>query len=175
MKKIYSILTAILMCMPLMWLTSCDDEYYGPPGGNYDPDLIGYWQLTRANGVPVYGYKSNFLEFFRNGTGYYYYYNYGQAYEMRLTYSLDFYAGGQTIYINYEDGSYVSADYWFNSNASRLYMRWFEAGGEVIYEYTYVDGVSWAPAAYALASQAGADTASSLPAIGLRPGGEVKR
>lgn len=174
MKKIYSLIALVAVLLPTLFLTSCDD-YYGPPGGSYDsdPNLVGYWQLTRVNGNPVYGYQSNYLEFFRNGSGNYYYYSYGQPYQMRLNYYVDYYGGSQTIYINYSDGSNVSADYWFNSNYTRLYMQWYEYGRLQTYEYTYADGVYWAPAL----NNAPAQEAIDLPdsPLGLRPGGALTK
>lgn len=172
MKKIYNLLAGIAICLPLLCLTSCEDDYYGPPGAAYDPDLIGYWQLTAVNGRPVYGYQSNYLEFFRNGSGNYFYYNHGQLYEMSLRYSVEWYGNASTLYINYSDGSYVSADYWFNGNATRLYLQWVEYGSLTTYEYTYVDDVNWySPASYSAA----ADDEGSIPysEVGLRPGGAV--
>lgn len=174
MKKIYTLLAGIALCLPMVCLTSCEDDYYGPPGSTYDPDLVGYWQLTAVNGRPVYGYQSNYLEFFRNGSGYYYYYSYGQPYQMSLRYSVDWYGNSSTLYINYSDGTYVSADYWFNANATRLYMQWVEYGALTTYEYTYVDGVSWnMPAPYSASTDD--EVPMPHPEVGLRPGGEVSK
>ncbi|MCM1006243.1 MAG: hypothetical protein NC402_08115 [Prevotella sp.] len=144
MKKIYTLLTALCVCMCVS-LTSCDDDVYGPPGAGYDPDLIGTWELYQADGVRVAGYQVNWLEFNSGGRGTYYYYNNGLQYSMWLRYSVDWYGNSSQLYIDYQDGSSVSMDYWFNSNATYLYTQWYERGYRHQYVYRYVDGPAWAP------------------------------
>lgn len=137
MKKIYPLLAMMFVALSIS-LTSCDDDYYGPPGSSYDPDLIGTWELYSADGVRVYGYQVNWLEFRNSGRGAYYYYHNAQQYSMGLTYSIDWYGGSSQLYISYADGRYASMDYWFNSNASYLYTQWYEAGYRHTYVYQYV-------------------------------------
>lgn len=146
MKKLFTLLSMICMGVVLC-LTSCDD-YYGPPGGpdySYDKDLIGTWELYSADGVRVTGYQVNWLEFNRGGTGTYYYYRNGKQYSMWLQYDVSFYGNTSQLYIDYQDGSSVSMDYWYNSNATFLYTQWYEGGYRHTYVYQYVNGPDRAP------------------------------
>ena len=146
MKKIYSLLSLVSVSVALsLVLTSCDDDYYGPPGATYDPDLIGTWELFQADGSPVYGYQVNWLEFYRNGNGTYFYYNNGDQYSMDFYYAVDWYGGGSELYIDYADGRSAAMDHCFNSNRTYLYTQWYERGYRHTYVYRYVDGPSWAP------------------------------
>lgn len=144
MKKINTLLLLVATIMGLS-LTSCDD-YYGPPGATYDPDLIGTWELISVNGNSVHGYQKNWLEFYRNGNGTYYYYVNGKPYEMSLSYDIDYYYNRSNLYIYYADGRSAYMNYWFNSNYTYLYMQWSEGGYLNTYVYAYVNSVDWAPA-----------------------------
>lgn len=144
MKKL-NILLSMLFVSLTLGLTSCDNDYYGPPGAAYDPNLIGTWELYYADGVRVYGYQTNWLEFYKNGRGTYYYYQDALDYQMGLTYSVDWYGGTQQLYITYADGRYVSMNYWYNSNYTYLYTQWYDRGYQHTYVYRYVDGPQWAP------------------------------
>lgn len=146
MKKIYTRLSLLMASVAMsMSLASCDDDYYGPPGAAYDPDLIGTWELYQADGAPVYGYQVNWLEFYRNGRGTYYYYHNGRQYSMDLTYAVDWYGGGNELYIDYADGNSAAMNYWFNSNRTYLYTRWYEYGYSHTYVYRYVGSPDWSP------------------------------
>lgn len=163
MKKIYTLIALFVAVTAMsISLTSCDEDYYGRPGNTYDPDLIGTWELYQADGRPVVGYQVNWLEFYRNGTGTYYYYSNGYQYSMGLNYGVQWYSGTSQLYINYSDGSSTSMDYWFNSNATYLYTQWYEYGVRHTYVYRYVNGPEWAPAS----QKAPADSApAKLPSL----------
>lgn len=144
MKKLHTLLLLAVLAVGLCF-TSCDD-YYGPPGATYDPDLVGTWELVSVNGNAVHGYQKNWLEFYRNGGGTYYYYVNGIPYEMGLSYDVDYNYNRSNLYIYYSDGRAAYMNYWFNSNATYLYMQWSEAGFLNTYVYAYVNSVDWAPA-----------------------------
>lgn len=143
MKKLYTLLS--MLCVGLaLCLTSCDDDYYTPYPNQIDKDLLGTWELYSADGNRVYDYQVNWLEFNRNGQGYYYYYDDGRQYSMWLDYTVRYYGGGNQLYIEYQDGSSVSMNYWFNSNATYLYTQWYENGRSHTYTYRYVSDPSFA-------------------------------
>ncbi len=162
MKKTITLSGIIAAFILAVCMTSCDDDPYYYPGATYDRDLIGTWELYSADGVRVVGYEVNWLEFYRNGTGTYYFYNNGKQYSMALDYGVDFYGGSNVLYIDYADGNSVSMDYWFNSNRTYLYTQWYERGYRHTYVYAYVSGVDWAPAAK---SPERATEAPALPAL----------
>ena len=165
MKKLYPILAilAIVLGMNLTF-TSCDDTY-SPPGVLYDPDLVGRWKLVSVDGNPVYGYDTNYLELSSSGSGMYYEYVNGRPYSMELYYNVDF---NSTIYITYSDGAHVAADYWFNSNATRLYLQWYDSYGMRTYCYAYVGYIDWtAPPMHAPGEKA-SETGTGI----VRPGGQ---
>lgn len=162
MKKTYALLALLIMAV-CVGFTSCDDDIYGPPGQSYDPDLLGTWELYSADGVPVYGYQVNWLEFNRNGTGTYYYYHNGREYSMGLYWGVDWYGGEQELYIDYNDGSSASMYYWFNSNATFLYTEWYERGYRHTYIYRYVDYPAWSPRKAAPSNGAGMEPAALQP------------
>ncbi len=157
MKKFLPLLL-ILALVPALF-TSCDDGYYPyyPGYDDYDNYLPGQWELISADGVPVSGYKVNYLDFYKNGTGIYYYYDRTVPYEMDFTWSVSFDYNSSVLYINYADGSYVSMDYWYNSNYTRLYTSWYSGGYKHTYVYQLVQAFSWGAPAKAAA-------ADSLPA-----------
>ena len=173
MKKLHTLLLMMAAVLSLS-LTSCDDDYYYGPGYNYDSDLIGTWELFQANGYPVTGYDVNWIEFYRNGNGTYYYYDHGQGYEMDLRYDVDFYYSTSKLYISYADGSNVTADYWFNNNRTYLYMSWYSGSQPMTYVYRYVNSVDWAPALTRAASPLKYQPGDTLPSGLLMPGLTVK-
>lgn len=169
MKKTYTLLMLLVLSL-CVGLSSCDDDIYGPPGTNYDSALVGTWELYSADGSPVYGYQVNWLQFNRNGTGSYYFYQDGRQYEMGLYWGVDWYAGSKELYIDYNDGRSASMDYWFNSNATYLYTQWYERGYRHTYVYRYVDGPAWAPLRQAPAAEGDAAPQVSLMQSLTAPG-----
>lgn len=162
------ILYSLIIVVSAVAMTSCDDDdyYY-----SYDPYLQGMWQLTYINGVPVGGYDTNWLEFYDNGSGTYYYYSNGYICQMPLWFNTNY--DNNWINIEYDDGVTLSCSYWFNSNATRLYMQWNDGYGQQQYVYDYVtnNNYPWYSAPQTDSQQprvdkAALDTASSF---GLRP------
>lgn len=135
--------TLILLGLVALLVSSCSNEYVGPPGHSYDPSLVGIWQLTAANGNPVTGYKVNYIQFYAGGTGYYYYYAGGQPYKMRLVYAMNYQPHWNSLYITYADGQSSSMRYHLSPSGSRLYMRWYDHGQLVSYTYTLVNDVPY--------------------------------
>lgn len=132
-------------------LTSCvDDDYWnpGPPYGwenyFYDRDLDGAWELVQANGRPVYGYDVNYMDFYGDGRGVYYYYENGYFEQERIKYFCqDTYNGPSRTQINiqYEYGSPSTMYYWFTG--STLWLQWSTDRGPVTYLYRPVDRVPY--------------------------------
>lgn len=124
-----------------------DDLYISEPYSNpqYDRDLIGAWELYQADGAPVYGYQVNWLEFFRDGRGTYYYYQNGDQKSMGMTYKIKWSDNKNDMNINYADGHTSSMQYWFNTNRSYLYTQWDEEGISHTNVYRYVTDPDWVP------------------------------
>lgn len=163
MKKTLPLLAFLCISISVLF-TSCDDEY-GYPGGNYEPALIGTWELYKADGVRVGGYQVNWMQFDRGGRGTYYYYNNATPYSMWFDYYVDWYYDSSVLYIDYQDGSSVSMDYWFNSNGTMLYTQWYDHGYRHIYCYRYVSGPYDMPALKSFAP-----AAEHTPAPAFAPG-----
>ncbi|MBD5227431.1 MAG: hypothetical protein HDR95_07925 [Bacteroides sp.] len=131
--------------------TACDDDDIwaplGPSGWNYqDSRLTGYWQLINVNGSAVGGYESNFLEFFGNGDGEYYYYRNSRPRSERIAYWCQQSNTGYSNYqinIQYESGQASTMNYWFSDSGRTLYMRWNSTNGVMTYAYARVNGVVW--------------------------------
>jgi len=144
MKKYLHLLLPLTLLTVL--LGACDDDrgyYYN----DYDEYLPGRWELIYADGRPVAGYMVNYLDFYDNGYGMFYYYDRGVPYEMELRWGVELWNATSVLYITYEDGSQVSMDYWYNSNATRLYTSWYEGPYRHEYVYQLIDDFAWpAPA-----------------------------
>ena len=133
-------------------LSSCgyEDDWYpvAPNGWNntfYDRNLNGCWQLVQANSMPVSRFDTNYLEFYGNGRGRYYYYDHGQPYSERIAYWCQVSGLGTSRYqinINYEYSSPVTMSYWFTAG-NTLWLQWTTASGPVTYLYRAVNGVNW--------------------------------
>lgn len=147
MKRAIKFISLITLCLAVFLpLTSCEDSYPPPgvnpgEGGYYpdvDSDLIGSWQLAYVNGRPVDGYNTNYLDFYGNGTGDYYYYEMGEEYALGFDFWCEYDYGGQYLYINYYDGTRAEMSYWFNSSYDVLYLQWQSGGQLITYTYYYI-------------------------------------
>lgn len=141
--------TLALIFMTL--LSSCGDidvwAPSGPTGWDFqDQRLTGYWQLANVNGEPVGGYKSNFLEFYGDGSGRYYYYRNATPRSERIAYWCQNANSGYSRYqinIQYQSGQASTMNYWFSDSGRTLYMRWNSSNGIYTYAYARVSGVNW--------------------------------
>lgn len=143
MKRLNWLLVMVVWALGL-GLSACDDSY-PPPGGwgsSLDDNLVGSWQLIYVNGVPVSGTAANYFDFYGSGRGTYYYYQGGVAYSEPVTWWNEYDSSGNWLCIQYT-GSYSEVRYWFNSDATRLYMQWYEAGRMQQYVYAYTGSVNW--------------------------------
>ena len=157
------ILTVVIISM--LSLSSCiivDDPDY--PSTGYDRDLTGMWELSHINGYRVSGYEVNWLDFYGDGWGKYYYYSGHSTYELPYEYYCE-YDFDNWLYIHYADGTYAEMMYWFNHNYTQLYLEWYDRGERVTYTYQYCNDPYWAPSALKRA-----DTRSADIDFGLRPG-----
>ena len=131
------VLTAVALVATVSF-TSCDDGddgWWGPIDDTYlDANLDGVWQLYMANGQLVSPYDTSYLEFFGNGTGFYYYYVNGMQSVQRTRWICNRSYSRQTLTIRYQDGAQDSMNYWFNSTGHYLYLNWYTGSG---YEMTY--------------------------------------
>lgn len=158
MKKttfIRSLSALILMIVCCTSLTSCvaDDDFwpFSPPpgwGSNYfyDSRLNGTWVLTQANSTPVSANEVNYMEFYGNGHGRYYYYSYGQPESERMGYFCQESNSNTTNYqinVQYEDGSASTMAYWFTDGNRSLWLQWKDdrTGQIVTYIYTRTSNV----------------------------------
>ena len=124
-------------------LTSCeiDDDtwpYSPPPGWGskyfFDSRLEGSWELTPANASEVGGYDTNYMEFYGNGHGRYYYYDRGRPYQEDMAYFCQ--RSGSTtssylINVQYADGTSSTMTYWFSEGDYSLWLQWRENSGQV--------------------------------------------
>ena len=158
------ILTVAIISM--LSLSSCiivsDEPNY--PDTGYDRDLTGMWELSHINGYRVSGYEVNWLDFYGDGWGMYYYKSGHSTYELPFEYYCE-YDFDNWLYINYSDGTYAEMEYWFNHNYTQLYLEWYDRGERVTDTYQYCTDPYWAPSALKLA-----DTRSADIDFGLRPG-----
>lgn len=147
-----ALLLTIISCTAL---TSCfaeDDLWpFSPPpawGSNYfyDSRLDGSWALTQANSTPVTSYDVNYMEFFGNGRGRYYYYSYGEPFSERMGYFCQRSDSNTTNYqinIQYEDGSASTMAYWFTDSNRTLWLQWRDdrTGQIITYLYTRTNNI----------------------------------
>lgn len=150
---------AMVVLISMLTLTSCYESY--PP--RYDRDLTGMWELSHINGYRVYDYEVNWLDFYGDGWGMYYFQDGPRTYEMSFEY-YSTYDYDNWLNIHYSDGSYAEMLYWFSYNYSELYLEWYEHGDRITYTYQYCDPY-WAPSALKLP-----ETRSDDINFGFRPG-----
>lgn len=149
MKKINLLAGAAALALAAS-LTGCADSP-PPPGSwdDYDPDIVGTWELSEWNGRPVSGYSVNYMQFYNNGSGTLYAYENGLPYQDPFNYQC-FWRGDDTYTLNlyYADGMNSSVTYWYEGqNADYLVMQWVENGRRQEYVYVYCDNFYWdAPA-----------------------------
>lgn len=135
-------------------LTGCvDDDYwpYSPPtgwGSNYfyDNRLNGEWELTQANSQPVGRYDTNYMDFFGNGRGRYYYYSNTRPYSEEMAYFCQRSGSATTNYqinVQYEDGSASTMAYWFTDSGNSLWLQWMAGGQTITYLYRRVTSIPW--------------------------------
>ncbi len=148
MKKLNLLIVALLAIL----FTSCDYEggWYpsAPSGWNsyYDSRLEGSWELVQANGRPVRGDAVNYLDFYRNGRGMYYFYRNGIMNSERMAYYCqDTYnnAVRNQINIQYQYSSPSTMYYWFQDGGNTLWMQWGTSNGTMVYVYRYVSRVPY--------------------------------
>lgn len=154
----------MVMLISMLTFTSCYESY--PPGYDgtgYDRDLTGLWELSHINGYRVSDYEVNWLDFYGDGWGMYYFQDGPHTYEMSFEY-YSTYDYDNWLNIHYSDGSYAEMLYWFSYNYSELYLEWYEHGDRITYTYQYCDPY-WAPSALKLS-----ETRSDDINFGFRPG-----
>lgn len=152
MKRQFKIHTIISILSMILLFSSCESYYPPPPppGGdpgyvNVDPDLVGSWELGYINGYRVYGYDVNYLDFYSNGHGNYYYYDYGREYVLGFDFWSEYDYTTNYLFINYYDGTRTQMRYWFSPDYYTLYLEWWNGGQRITYTYFYIDNFYWTP------------------------------
>lgn len=142
-----SLLAALLATLAL---TGCNDWEPGPPPYNnnfYDRALNGAWELVQINSTPVNPGEANFLDFYGNGRGSYYYYRNGALYRERMSYWCQYsYGSGASDYlinIAYGPDAPTTMSYWWTDGGNRLWMQWMADRGPVTYIYAPVRSVPY--------------------------------
>ncbi len=118
---------------------------YGWNDTFYDQDLTGCWQLYQVNSQYVRGDEVNYMEFYGNGRGRYYYYSRGYLEDENLAYWCQRSVNGTSalqINIQYEYDSPSTMNYWF-SDADTLWMQWRNSYGVQTYVYKYINHIPW--------------------------------
>lgn len=119
----------------------------GPSGWDFqDQRLNGYWQLKNVNDKAVIGYKTNYLEFYGNGSGRYYYYWNATPRTERIAYWCQEANAGYSRYqinIQYQSGHASTMNYWFSSSGRTLYLQWNSPNGIQTYAYARVSSLNW--------------------------------
>ena len=155
----------MVMLISMLTFTSCYESY--PPGYDgtgYDRDLTGLWELSHINGYRVSDYEVNWLDFYGDGWGMYYFQDGRYTEEMSFEYYCE-YSYDNWLYIHYSDGVYAKMLYRFGHNYSTLYLEWYEHGERITYTYQYYNDPYWAPSALKRSGTRSADIG-----FGLRPG-----
>lgn len=154
-KKIPLLLVATILISvtSLFGLTSCDSDTVWSPvppagwsGAFADSRLTGTWQLVEANGRPVGGYDVNYLSFYGNSRGRYYYYNNGFRDSEEMAYWSQRSTNGASAWqlnLQYQYSSPTTVNYWFSNGGNYLWMQWGTGGGVVTYIYQLVAAPGW--------------------------------
>lgn len=148
--KRHLLLTLLVTVICSLSFTSCivDDPWWGntPPGYDnfgYDSRLTGTWQLIQCDSRPVSYNETNYLQFYGNGSGGYYYLQNG----FRRSESIEYYCyrsqnstSNYEIDIHYQYSNPATMNYWFAEG--RLFMQWRLSGSgqPVTYVYQKVAG-----------------------------------
>lgn len=150
MKK--NLLYIPFIALFLLMLPSCGDISYWepePPYGwddtFYDQNLNGCWQLYQVNSQYVRGDEVNYMEFYGDGRGRYYYYDRGYMEDEKLAYWCQRSVSGTSslqINIQYEYDSPSTMNYWF-TDADTLWMQWRNSYGVQTYVYKYINRIPW--------------------------------
>ncbi|MBR5788118.1 MAG: hypothetical protein IKY35_05470 [Muribaculaceae bacterium] len=161
-RRLQILAIAIISMLSLSSCIIVDDPDY--PSTGYDRDLTGMWELSHINGYRVSGYEVNWLDFYGDGWGKYYYYSGHSTYELPYEYYCE-YDFDNWLYIHYADGTYAEMMYWFNHNYTQLYLEWYDRGERITYTYQYCNNPYWAPSVLKYD-----DTRSADIDFGYRPG-----
>lgn len=131
---LFPLISALMAGGSSIVLTGCvDDDYwpYSPPpgwGANYfyDSRLDGSWELVQANSSPVDPYDTNYMDFYGDGHGRYYYYRNSHPYSEEMAYFCQRSRSTTTNYqinIQYEDGTGSTMAYWFTDGGNTLWLQ----------------------------------------------------
>ena len=145
---------ALLLGGSSVMFTACEsDDYwpYNPPSGwgenyFYDSRLSGEWELVQANSQTVGTYDTNYMDFYGNGHGRYYYYSNSRPYSEDMAYFCqrsDSSTSKYQINVQYEDGSSSTMSYWFTDGDNSLWLQWMAGGQTVVYVYKRVSSIPW--------------------------------
>lgn len=153
MKRLSKILLAAVLALPLAGgLVSCDSDTVWsplPPAGwntFYDSRLNGAWRLVQANGRDVTGYAVNYLEFYGNGRGRYYYYSNGVRQWEKMAYWCQDSNNGVSYFqmnLQYEFSSPSTVNYWLADGGNTLWMQWQSTAGIMTYVYRASAAPGW--------------------------------
>ncbi|MDE6342852.1 MAG: hypothetical protein K2K93_11105 [Muribaculaceae bacterium] len=116
---------------------------YGVNDTFYDSDLDGCWQLYQINGEQVRRDQVNYMQFYGNGRGMYYYYDRGYLENEKLAYWCQRSVSGTStrqINIKYEYDNPSTMNYWF-TNRDTLWMQWRNSYGVQTYVYVWIDRI----------------------------------
>lgn len=149
MKRLLrNILPALMLSIIGIAVTGCgyvDPWDPAPPYGwndtFYDRDLTGdgCWELWQINGKQIYRDETNYLQFYGNGRGRYFYYDRGYLESERIAYWCQRSVSGTSalqINIQYEYDSPVTMNYWF-TDQDTLWMQWRNSYGVQTYVYRW--------------------------------------
>lgn len=151
LRKILAGAAVICALVMTAGLTSCSDNdgwypehpnYY--PSTFFDRNLTGTWRLVSDNSVNVEGTAVNYLDFYGNGNGRYFYYENGTPTSVAMYYGcvgVDSAVTQTQLNLQYGNGNPTSMLYWFTPN--RLWLQWTSGSGVHTYAYVPVGGAPW--------------------------------
>lgn len=151
LRKILAGAAVICALFMTAGLSSCSDndgwypehpDYY--PNTFFDRNLTGVWRLVSDNSIPVEGTAVNYLDFYGNGNGRYYFYSNGAPTSVEMYYGcvgVDSAVTQTQLNLQYGNGTPTSMLYWFTPN--RLWLQWTSGSGVHTYAYAPVGGAPW--------------------------------